>query len=325
MTALGSLHGLVSLAALDEFRVQTSTATPEFGKLPGAQVLLSTRSGSNEFQGSLFTYLRHGALDANNWFANRNGTSADSVRMGDFGATFGGPLKRDRAFFFLSYEGMRLREPFAWRSATPAAELRESAPLWAQRLFDLFPRPNGRLLEPDLAEWTGQYNRHSRFDLASLRFDHALTSRVTVFARYNGALSRNEFSSTQVNDLNMQSSSLTLGANLHLSPALVVDLKLNYSDSKGRSYWRMDKTTDDGSCYLAPVTLQLLGSALHCNYLMRFSVSGVGQAVSGSEADQRQSQWHALPSVVLAIGGHQIRLGADHRQYIPERRDRSPP
>lgn len=73
MTAIGSFHNLVSLEALDEFRVQTATTTPEFGRLSGAQVSLSTRSGSNDLHGSLFEYFRHERLDANDWSANRIG------------------------------------------------------------------------------------------------------------------------------------------------------------------------------------------------------------------------------------------------------------
>ncbi|MCW5978328.1 MAG: TonB-dependent receptor [Bryobacteraceae bacterium] len=323
MTALGSLHGLASLDALEEFRVQTSTATPEFGRLPGAQVALSTRSGSNELRGSLFSYVRHGALDANNWFANRNGLDPPPLRMSDFGASLGGPLKRNRAFFFLAYEGMRLREPFVSRTATPMQGLRDGSPLWAQRLLNLFPLPNGQDLGPGLAEWYGRHDRHGRFNVPSLRLDYAITDRLTVFARYNGAFSRNEFTSTQVNDLTIQSGSYTVGANLRLSHAAVLDLKVNRTDVKGRSLWRSDAAAPDGSCYLTPITQQLLGSAAHCNYLLRFSVAGVGQAVSGAEPDQGQSQWQILPAAQFAVGAHQLRLGYDSRLYAPERRDRS--
>jgi hypothetical protein len=323
LTALGSLHGLISLEALNEFRVQTSTATPEFGKLPGAQVLLSSRSGSNEFHGSLFSYVRNGRLDANDWFSNRNGATETPLRMNDFGATLGGPLKRNRTFFFLSYEGMRLREPFAWRAPVPSSEARAAAPDWARPVLDLFPLPNGRPLGPNLAEWTGQNDRRSRFDVASLRIDHALTSRLTIFARFNGTLSSNEFTSTQVNDLDIRAGSLTFGANLRLSPTAVLDLKLNRSHASGRSHWRTTNHLADSPCFLAPVTQFLFRTDGPCDSLFRFAIAGVGQAVVGREGDQRQSQWHVLPTAVVVLGGHQIRLGVDHRRYAPERRDHS--
>lgn len=323
MTALGSLHGLISLEALEEFRVQTSTAAPEFGKLPGAQVLLSSRSGSNEFHGSLSHYFRNGRLDANDWFSNRNGVPTDALKMNDFGATFGGPLTRNRAFFFLSYEGMRLREPFAWRAPSPTSEARQDAPDWVQPLLSLFPLPNGQGLSAGLAEWIGQYDRRARFDVASLRIDHAVSSRLAVFARYNLARSSNEFTTTQVNDLGIRSGSLTLGASLLLSPAAVLDLKLNRSEASGQSRWRPVNGPPDSRCFLTPAMQSLLQIKGPCDYLVRFSIAGVGQVVSGSEGDQRQSQWQVLPTAVLALSSHQIRVGVDHRRYAPQRRDRS--
>lgn len=323
MTALGSLHSLVSLDALDQFRVQTSTATPEFGKLPGAQVLLSTRSGSNDFHGSLFYLLRTDRLDANNWFANRNGVTSGPLGMHDLEATFGGPMRRDRAFFFVSYEGMRLREPFDWRAPVPTVEARSAAPEWAQPLLNLFPLANGQGLRENLAEWSGQYGRHSRLNVASLRIDTAVTSRLTVFARGSIALSSNEFTSTQVNDLAMRSESVTLGASLRLNPAAVIDVKLNRSDSFGRSHWRTVSSPASSDCPLAPFTDFYFRTKTPCDYLLRFAIAGVGQAVSGPEPDQRQSQWHFLPTAVLALGTHQVRLGLDHRRYSLGRRDRA--
>src|SRR5258707_4886981 len=73
LTALGTTHSLFSIDALQEFKILSSTYAPEFGRTPGAQVLVQTRAGSNQFRGSLFEYFRSGALSANDWFANRDG------------------------------------------------------------------------------------------------------------------------------------------------------------------------------------------------------------------------------------------------------------
>ena len=128
MTAFGSLDSLLSRDALEEMRVQTSTSVAEFGRLPGGQISLSSRSGSNEFHGSLFYGFRNRILDANDWFANQHGDSRAPLRMQDVGATLGGPLRRNRTFFFLSYEGMRLFQPFVWREPAPTLAAREAAP-----------------------------------------------------------------------------------------------------------------------------------------------------------------------------------------------------
>ncbi|MBI3682049.1 MAG: TonB-dependent receptor [Acidobacteria bacterium] len=324
LTALGSMHGMISLEALDEFRVQTATPAPEFGRLPGAQVTLSSRAGSNDVHGSLSYYFRHERLDANDWFANRAGLDRAPMRMHDFGASLGGPVKRNRTFFFLSYEGLRLRQPFAWRSAVPTREGRESAPEWARTFLNLFPLPNGGPLEQDLAEWTGRNQRPSKLDAGSVRIDHALTDRLTLFGRYHEAPSANEFGSSQINELEISSRGVTLGANLRIRPALVADVRGGYSLASAASLWRPAGLPALASCQLEAVPAFLLRQTGLCDYLYRFSVAGVGQLVFGRESDRRQTQWHLLPALSWTRGAHQMRFGGDYRRLAPSRNDRSP-
>src|SRR5207248_2987152 len=219
MTALGSLHSLISLEAVNEVRVQTSTTAPEFGRLPGAQITLTSRSGSNEFHGSAFDYTRTDALDANDWFSNRQGENRPPAYMNDFGGSVGGPARRNRTFFFLSYEGMRLQQPFSWRASVPSSAIRGDAPAWIRPLLNLFPNPNGQDLGAGLAEWTAGNTRPARFDAANLRIDHALTSRIALFGRYNQTPSWSEFSGTQVNHIAIESRGLTFGASVRLRPS----------------------------------------------------------------------------------------------------------
>src|SRR5258708_5495893 len=70
LSALGGTSSLVSMVALQEFRIETSSFAPEFGRSPGGQVILTTRSGTNEFHGAMFEYFRNTAMDANNWFSD---------------------------------------------------------------------------------------------------------------------------------------------------------------------------------------------------------------------------------------------------------------
>jgi hypothetical protein len=312
MTALGSLQGLLSLDAVDEFLVQTSTTAPDFGRLPGAQVVLSSRAGTNEFHASVFDSLRNQALDANDWFANSRGDGRAPARMNDFGGSLGGPVNRDRTFFFVSYEGMRLQAPFTWLAAVPNAPARLSAPDWMRPLLDLFPSPNGQQLGSGLAEWTGQTNRPSRFDAANIRIDYALTSRITLFGRYSQTPSWSEFGEVQVNRIVMGSRGFTFGVNMRLRSNVAVDVRLNASQASLRSSWG-----PVDSCDLLPVVAALARIQDTCGYLLRFSIAGVGQLVSGEEAAHKQTQWHAAPTVVVSHGSHEIRLGADFLQLTP--------
>jgi hypothetical protein len=99
--------------AVQEFKVQTNNLAAEFGRTGGGVINMIFKSGTNEFHGSAFEYLRNSALDANNFFSNRGGIPLGSFRRHQFGATIGGPVLlpgfdgRDRVFFFLSYEGLR--------------------------------------------------------------------------------------------------------------------------------------------------------------------------------------------------------------------------
>ena len=98
LSAMGGTNNLVSIDALQEFSIQTSTYAPEFGRTPGAQVSVVTRSGTNDFHGSLFEYFRNEALDANDWFANSRNLKKPPMRQSDFGGVVGGPIIEESNF-----------------------------------------------------------------------------------------------------------------------------------------------------------------------------------------------------------------------------------
>lgn len=318
MTAFGSLDGLVSRDSLQEARVQTSTTVPEFGRLPGAQVSLSSRAGSNELHGSLFYGFRNEALDANDWFANQHGDARAPLRLQDFSAALGGPLRRDRTFFFLSYEGMRLSQPFVSRQAVPSLGARENAQALVQPVLNLFPAPNGSELGNGLAEWTAGISRPSRLDMGGARIDHAITSRLTAFGRYSDSPSSTEFGSSTVNWLNLHSRGVTLGLNLRARPNLIFDLRLNASSAAADSRWRASDPSGPPACF------QLVGSSDSCGYLERLSIAGVGQVVTGSEGQRSQSQYEVSQTARWDRGAHSILFGADYVRLGPVRHDANP-
>jgi outer membrane receptor protein involved in Fe transport len=104
-------NGYISLSppleAVQEFKVQTHNPSAEFGGYGGSIVNLQIRSGTNQFHGSAFEYFRNDALNAKNFFQ----TTAAPLRSNQFGATFGGPILKNKAFFFADYQGLRLRYP----------------------------------------------------------------------------------------------------------------------------------------------------------------------------------------------------------------------
>ena len=93
--------------ALEEFRVSTTNASAAQGRSGGAQIALVTKSGTNNFHGSLFEFNRNTIFEANDWFNNHSGQPREQLNRNIFGGTFGGPILKNKLFFFYSYEGRR--------------------------------------------------------------------------------------------------------------------------------------------------------------------------------------------------------------------------
>jgi hypothetical protein len=147
--AFGGLSNLVSLDALQEFRIQTSTFAPEFGRTPGAQVSVVTKSGTNTLHGTAFEYLRNDVLDANDWFADNKGLKKPALRQNDFGVVLGGPILRDKLFFFGSYEGLRVRQPQIANTYVPTLATRQDAAPAVQAVAECISAADWRCL-PEL-------------------------------------------------------------------------------------------------------------------------------------------------------------------------------
>src|SRR5437899_675096 len=96
--------------AIEEFKVQTNNLGPEYGRFAGGVINLNTKSGTNSFHGTAYEFLRNKVLNANDFFANESGTKRPPFTQNQFGANVGGPVKKDKLFFFSSYEGFRQRK-----------------------------------------------------------------------------------------------------------------------------------------------------------------------------------------------------------------------
>ena len=107
--------------AIEEFKIQTNNLGPEYGRFAGGVINLSTRSGSNRFHGSGYEFLRNKVLNANDFFANRDGVARPPFTQNQFGVNGGGPIIKDKLFFFGSYEGFRLRKGNIFNTFVPTA------------------------------------------------------------------------------------------------------------------------------------------------------------------------------------------------------------
>jgi carboxypeptidase family protein/TonB-dependent receptor-like protein len=137
-----SINFQPSISSVQEFKVDTSTFSAEYGQNSGAVVNIATRSGANKFHGELFEFLRNDALDARNFF-EFNSSEPPPFKRNMIGGNFGGPLVKNRAFFFFSYEGLRHRQGLTLYSlALSDAERASATDPIITRLIELIPRAN---------------------------------------------------------------------------------------------------------------------------------------------------------------------------------------
>src|SRR5207244_4428068 len=105
--------------AIQEFKVQTNNLGPEYGRFAGGVINLSTKSGTNSFHGSVYEFLRNKVFDANDFFSARAGLPVPAFTQNQFGANVGGPVIKNKLFFFSSYEGYRLRKGSTLTTSVP--------------------------------------------------------------------------------------------------------------------------------------------------------------------------------------------------------------
>ncbi|HET6929209.1 MAG TPA: TonB-dependent receptor [Candidatus Acidoferrum sp.] len=321
-STLGGTNSLVSVDALQEFRIQTSTYAPEFGRSPGAQISIVTRSGTNQFHGTLFDYLRNDVLDANNWFADRDHLRKPQERQNDFGGTFSGPIRKDNTFFFFSYEGLRLRLPQVTESPVPDMLARQNAVAAVLPYFNAFPKPTPG--SPDdtstgIAEFRGSYSNRASLDAYSLRIDHKVGSKLGLFGRYNYSPSSlvqrgvngGGLSSVVPSDINTQTA--TVGATWSISPTTVSDIRLNYSRTSGESSAYLDNFGG-----AVPLTsLPFPAPFSQKNGLLAWLAGSLPGLLEGTEGRNLQRQINLVGNISLQRGSHNFKFGADFRRLTP--------
>ncbi|HEY0762878.1 MAG TPA: TonB-dependent receptor [Pyrinomonadaceae bacterium] len=323
LSAAGGTNSLVSVDAMQEFRIQTSSFAPEFGRTPGAQISIATRSGTNAFHGTLFEYFRNDVLDARDWFVNFNGLAKPAERLNDFGGVLGGPIVRDRTFFFFSYEGQRLRQPSSMQTVVPDSQSRQLAPTAVRPYLNAYPVANGRALGPGTAQFNASFSNPSSLDAYSIRVDHSLRSKLNLFGRYNYSPSNMDqrgpvFSSGRVlsttNSLSSTVHTGTIGLTQLIRPEISNEVRLNYSNHR----IGIDFVMDDFGGAVPLTDSTLFPSGINsANGTFLFILLGVGQYVQGKQGIDEQRQVNVVDNLSVTKGRHQLKFGMDYRWLAP--------
>ncbi len=327
-TALGTTQSLVSIDALQEFRVTTSTYSAEYGRTPGGQFSFVTRSGTNDVHGSLYDYFRNDALDANNWFNDHTVplTRKTAERQNDFGGTFGGPIwipklyqGHHKTFFFFSYEGLRLTTPYAAVvTGVPDNTLRTTAPAAIQPVLNAFPLPNGAELGSGLASFTEAYSMPSKLDSTSLRIDHHFGDNFHAFLRYSyspsSTATRYAGNLAETLPSTFESQPITLGLDNSFGQHIANELRLNFTKLQGSQDYIF---TNFGGA--TPFSLSTVpgpgGSSLPPHSGVTAALYFVDYpSLNYQPMPVSQQQWNLTDAFSRQIGAHALKLGLDYRR-----------
>jgi hypothetical protein len=318
LSVMGSTNTLVSLDALQELRVLTSPFAPEYGRTPGGQILMTTRAGTSQFHGSVFEYFRSSAFTARDWFAKPSPTELTASQTHNFGGVFGGPIYKDRTFFFLSFEGLSARVPQYTVTEVPSLAARQLAFPVMQPFLNSFPVPNGPISRnPALAEFASSYTDTARFGAGSVRIDQKLGDKTTIFGRYNYAPSEivQRGAVSSLNNpmrLSFETQTATLGATTVLTPNLINDFRANYSRSNAEKFFELDNF--GGAVPLADSRV-FPSYAMRENSFYALSIGGGNTAIfMGKDAASFQDQLNFVETLSYTFGTHQVKVGFDYRQ-----------
>jgi len=302
----GTSGQLLGVDAVREFNVVADAYGAQYGKRPGAQVSIVTGSGSNEFHGAVYEFLRNSTLDARNFFDQG---AIPGFQRNEFGTVLGGPIQKDKLFLFGNYEGYRQNLGLSDVTLVPDNASRASASAAAAPLLALWPVENGPELGGGIAEAFSHPLQHIREDFGTTRFDALLSANDTLFGVYtiddSGALtpSANPLSSV-VETMREQVASLE---EQHVfSPTLLNTARVGFSRA---GYFFTGETPVDLPGWVAghPIGAVVIGGGTALNGASQISLGGTN---AGSNLSTARNLFTYDDHVALTHGRHQLSAGA---------------
>jgi hypothetical protein len=310
----GGVSGqLLGVDAVREFSVVKDTYGAEYGKRPGAQINIVTASGTNEFHGNVYEFLRNSALDARNFFDHGN---IPAFRRNVFGGSLGGPIRRDKTFLFGNYEGFRQNLGLSDLTLVPDAASRASAVASVQPLLALWPVANG----PELLTSTGAPSgiaesfsnplQRIREDFGTARFDHTFADKDSFAGVYTAddseahSPNNNPFSRVDI-FLREQVASLT---ETHVfSPSLLN--RATFGFSRGKFYFNGGTTVNLPGWIHAgqPVGAVVVGGGTTLNGASQITNGGTN---AGSNLTAARNLYTASDQLSFTHGKHLLSFGA---------------
>ncbi len=339
MTTIGSTQALASKEETQRVELRSSDFVAESGDRPGAQIAIETRSGSNEFHGSAFGYIRPHLLNAQDWFSQSIDAGLPSASLNGWGGSFGGPIWRNHTFFFTSFERADVHDSATQVIPVPSAEARSAAGPAYQVFLNAFQFPTSRTLNSTESLGISGLQKNGTISNVSFRLDQALGTKVQFFARYSDVPSSSTtfelgtafakfrwLSATA--GLNIATTSLTQQIRFNYSQAAAVSMHGSASDSDRPDVDVIDRALSNyffPSLFNVEPTPPSLGYGEHLTavpfypgwQVTELSIAGVGQAISGQSGQSTQHQWEGAYNIAKNAGRHDFRAGGDYVRLMP--------
>jgi hypothetical protein len=340
-TVLGTTQSLASIDSLQEFKIQTSSYTAEYGRNPGGQVSLTTRSGTNDIHGTLFEYLRNTAFDARSYAENYYDEPKAAEHQNDYGGTVGGPIVipklydgKDKTFFFVSYERLRLLTPASETEYVPTQAFRDWASPTVRPYLNASPLPNpnspgnqdgctipnpttGQSTACD-ALFTHSYSTPGDIDNISVRLDQNIGQRFHIFLRYADTPSSQTTGAENVESESIKTQTWTAGLTVNLLSSLVNELRLNYSRDT-EDYVHMERSVGGSVPLERSLLIPLAYESTYAGAESYVTIPGSSVRVLGDLGGGAsvQHQFQLVDSLAWTHGKHSFKFGADWRRLTP--------
>ncbi len=336
-----------SIEALQEFKIQTNAYSAEFGRSSGAVINATIKSGTNAIRGSVYEFLRNEKLDANNFFSNALGAPKPIRKRNQFGVAVGGPLVKNRTFWFGDYEGLREREGVPRVRQVPTAN--EKAGLFSSAVVDPFATGRPEFSKNAAGQWVIPSTRWDpvgaaivklipdpnvagttiyastpvtriRQDQFDVRIDHTFSTAMNFFGRYSfvdtdtfrpaplPGLAEGSFNDAFGSNLN-RSQGLAFGLTWTMSNAIVGDFRFGFA--RGNYFTNPPNFGTDGAAAVGlknvPNDPSIVGGVPKVNIQ---GFDAVGRHTSTPQFQTPRS-WNPRASISWTRGAHFIKFGTE--------------
>jgi hypothetical protein len=308
----GPSQQLVGVDAVREFNVLRDSYDAEYGKRPGGQVIIVTQSGSNQWHGSVFEFLRNNNLDARNYFDQG---AAPPFRRNQFGGSVGGPIDKDKTFVFANYEGYRESLHQTSAAFVPDATSRAAAVASVQPLLNLWPTAPSNA--PDfngIAEDFSSPLQTIREDFGTTRVDHIFSPRDSLSGVYTiddgGDVTATPADPYSSDILNLREQVLSLEETHIFSPTLLNTARVGFSRAgyffTGEPTPGTPATTVPGFLLGRPVGAVVVGGSAASNPQAQVGLAGSN---NGSDLTVARNLITLEDRATLTRGRHQFNFG----------------